>query len=172
MSGLWAAYNKALASNPLVVKALTSLTGFTVGDILAQKFINPDEDYDIMRTIRLGSFGALVHGPTGHWFYGMLDKKMPGTAPMTVVSKVAIDQTIWNPIFGVMFFSYLGLAEGKSPNEIVTKIKNDLQTAVMGSWAVWVPAHTINFKFVPTSQRLLYINTIQVSDDEFFTTRT
>lgn len=41
---------------------------------------------------RTGSFGALVHGPTGHWFYGMLDSKMPGTAPMTVVTKVAIDQ--------------------------------------------------------------------------------
>lgn len=54
MSGIWAAYNKALASNPLVVKALTSLTGFTVGDILAQKFINPDDEYDIMRTVRLG----------------------------------------------------------------------------------------------------------------------
>ncbi len=61
-----------------------------------------------------------------------------------------------------MFFSYLGLTEGKSPSQIVTKIKNDLQTAVMGSWAVWIPAHAINFRFVPTSQRLLYINTIQI----------
>lgn len=39
-----------------------------------------------------GSFGALVHGPTGHYFYGMLDAKLPGTKPMTVASKVAIDQ--------------------------------------------------------------------------------
>lgn len=62
-----------------------------------------------------------------------------------------------------MFFTYLGLAEGKSVDDIQKKIKNDLATAVMGSWTVWIPAHTINFKFVPTSQRLLYINTIQVS---------
>lgn len=39
-----------------------------------------------------GSFGALVHGPTGHYFYGMLDSKLPGTKPMTVATKVAIDQ--------------------------------------------------------------------------------
>lgn len=71
-------------------------------------------------------------------------------------------QTIWNPIFGVMFFSYLGITEGKSMGDIQKKIKNDLATAVMGSWTVWIPAHTINFAFVPTSQRLLYINTIQV----------
>lgn len=54
MSGIWAAYNKALAANPLLVKAMTSFTGFTVGDILAQKFISPDESYDFARTLRLG----------------------------------------------------------------------------------------------------------------------
>lgn len=167
MSGAWAAYNRALASNPLLVKALTSFTGFTVGDILAQKFINKGEKYDFGRTLRLGSFGLLVHGPTGHWFYGMLDKKLPGTAPMTVASKVAIDQTIWNPIFGVMFFTYLGLTEGKTTDQIATKIKADLKTAVVGSWSVWIPAHTINFRFVPPAQRLLYINSIQIGYNVF-----
>merc|ERR1712227_324063 len=88
--------------------------------------------------------------------------KMPGTKPVTVASKVLIDQVFWNPIFGIMFFSYLGAAEGKSPDQIVDKIKADLQTAVMGSWAVWMPAHTVNFAFIPPSQRLLYINTIQI----------
>jgi protein Mpv17 len=167
MAGIWAAYNRALAAQPLLVKAATSFVGFTVGDILAQKFIDPDKEYDVNRTLRLGSFGALIHGPTGHFFYGFLDKQLPGTAATTVVSKVAIDQLIWNPIFGVMFFSYLGLTEGKTVDQIQTKIKNDLQTAVMGSWAVWIPAHTINFKFVPSSQRLLYINSIQIGYNVF-----
>jgi hypothetical protein len=58
----------------------------------AAQFINPDDKYDFMRTLRLGSFGALVHGPTGHFFYGMLDRKLPGTSPTTVATKVAIDQ--------------------------------------------------------------------------------
>jgi len=92
---------------------------------------------------------------------------MPGTAPLTVASKVAIDQTIWNPIFGLMFFGYLNVMEGKSFDDYVAKIKADLQTAVMGSWVVWVPAHTINFAFVPPSQRLLYINTIQIGYNVF-----
>lgn len=137
MSGLWARYNKLLDAQPLLTKALTSLTGFTLGDILAQKFIEPgDKPYDLMRTIRLGSFGFLLHGTTGHYFYGFLDSKLPGTAPMTVATKVAIDQTIWNPIFGCMFFGYLNVMEGKSFDDYVNKIKADLKTAVMGSWAV------------------------------------
>lgn len=166
--GLWARYNALLEAQPLLTKALTSLTGFTAGDILAQNFVEGgDKPYDIMRTVRLGSFGFLIHGTTGHYFYGMLDSKMPGTKPVTVATKVAIDQTIWNPIFGCMFFGYLNAMEGKSMDDYVNKIKQDLQTAVMGSWAVWVPAHTINFALIPPSQRLLYINTIQIGYNVF-----
>ena len=168
MSGLWARYNAMLEAQPLLTKALTSLTGFTIGDILAQNFVNQDgKPYDPMRTIRLGSFGFLIHGTTGHYFYGFLDSKLPGTKPQTVATKVLIDQTMWNPIFGLMFFGYLNLVEGKSFEDYKNKIKADLKTAVMGSWAVWVPAHTINFAFVPPSQRLLYINSIQIGYNVF-----
>ena len=146
MSGLWARYNKLLEAQPLLTKALTSLTGFTLGDILAQKFVEPgDKPYDVMRTIRLGSFGFLLHGTTGHYFYGFLDSKLPGTKPITVASKVFIDQTIWNPIFGLMFFGYLNVVEGKSWEDYTKKIKSDLKTAVMGSWAVWVSHVYTNF---------------------------
>ena len=84
-----------------------------------------------------------------------------------VASKVAIDQLIWNPIFGIMFFSYLGLAEGKTFGQINEKIRKDLKTAVVGSWMVWIPAHTVNFRFVPTQQRLLYINSVQIGYNVF-----
>eukprot|EP00614_Pseudopedinella_elastica_P007477 CAMPEP_0172589062 /NCGR_PEP_ID=MMETSP1068-20121228/7881_1 /TAXON_ID=35684 /ORGANISM="Pseudopedinella elastica, Strain CCMP716" /LENGTH=184 /DNA_ID=CAMNT_0013384579 /DNA_START=31 /DNA_END=585 /DNA_ORIENTATION=+ len=162
MARIWEAYNKLLSSQPLLTKALTSCVGFTAGDALAQNFVEKVEKYDYARTARLGSFGLLVHGTTGHYFYGFLDSKLPGTAAKTVATKVIIDQVFWNPCFGIMFFSYLGLAEGKSISDIATKIQQDLKTAVMGSWAVWVPAHTVNFAFIPPAQRLLYINTIQI----------
>lgn len=136
MAAIWARYNALLEAQPLLTKALTSLTGFTVGDILAQSFIEgSDKPYDIMRTIRLGSFGFLIHGTTGHYFYGFLDSKLPGTKPITVATKVAIDQTIWNPIFGCMFFGYLNFVEGKSVDDYINKLKADLQTAVMVSLA-------------------------------------
>jgi len=168
MAAIWARYNKLLDAQPLLTKGLTSLTGFTLGDILAQSFIeDKDKPYDVMRTIRLGSFGLLFHGTTGHYFYGMLDSKLPGTKPVTVASKVLIDQTLWNPIFGCAFFGYLNLVEGKSWTDYTKKLDADLKTAVMGSWAVWVPAHTVNFAFIPPSQRLLYINTIQIGYNIF-----
>lgn len=168
MSGIWRRYNKLLEAQPLFTKAFTSLIGFTAGDVLAQNFINDDKDsYDVMRTIRLGSFGFLLHGTTGHYFYGFLDSKLPGTKPVTVASKVAIDQFFWNPIFGCMFFGWLNFTEGKSFADYKAKLNSDLKTAVMGSWAVWIPAHTVNFAFIPPAQRLLYINTIQIGYNVF-----
>lgn len=141
---------------------MTSFTGFTLGDILAQKGVEGKQDWDIMRTVRMGSFGLLWHGPSGHYFYGALDKMMPGTAMSTVATKVGIDQVLWNPIFACVFFSYLNFTEGKSVADLQAKISSDLQTAVMGSWAYWVPAHFVNFRFIPSSQRLLYINCMQI----------
>jgi protein Mpv17 len=168
MAALWARYNALLEAQPRLTKALTSLTGLPlVMSWPKNSWKKKGKPYDIMQTVRLGSFGFLIHGTTGHYFYGMLDSKIPGTKPITVATKVAIDQTIWNPIFGVMFFGYLSLMEGKSWTDYTNKLKADLKTAVMGSWAVWVPAHTINFAFVPPQQRLLYINTIQIGYNVF-----
>lgn len=37
---------------------------------------------------------------------------------------------------------------------------------------MWPLAHVVNFKFVPSSQRILYINTIQVGYNAFLSTMT
>ena len=73
-----------------------------------------------------------------------------------------------------MFFSYMNaflllafILTGKSFDDYMIKLITALKMAVMGSWAVWVPAHTINFAFIPLSQRLLYINSIQIGYNIF-----
>ena len=152
---------QALETDPLVTKAMTSLIGFLIGDILAQKFITKGP-FDWPRLFRLSTFGLLVHGTTSHWFYGMLDGKIPGTSAKVVFSKVFIDQVLWNPIFGIMFFSYVALLELKGLGFVIEKTKKELITSVTGSWTVWPVAHAINFRFIPSSQRVLYINSIQI----------
>ena len=74
----WKRYESLLDEKPLLMKALTSLVGFALGDTLAQLFIQKTDPFDFARLARLASFGFLVHGTTSHWFYGMLDGKIPG----------------------------------------------------------------------------------------------
>ncbi|CAN8065912.1 unnamed protein product [Agarophyton chilense] len=162
-TSLWTSYNSSLESNPIITKAFTSLIGFFLGDLLAQKFLGEkDAEIDKGRLGRMASFGFLIHGPTGHYFYSALDRVIVGATPLKVASKVIVDQVFWAPIFTALFFAYLGVAERKTVEQIKNKVKNDTWKGVKTSWKFWPLAHTINFAFIPTSQRLLYINTLQV----------
>ncbi|KAL3924143.1 MAG: hypothetical protein SGARI_006090 [Bacillariaceae sp.] len=151
----WAAYNKALDDSPLTAKAFTSLVGWALGDILAQRFIT------------LSAFGFLYHGPSGHYFYNWLDAKVPGKDAKSVATKVAIDQICWCPIFMTVFFTYLGLCNGDSFSTIGNKIKTDLLAACQGSWKVWPLVHAVNFKFVSNKYRILFLNTVQIAFNMF-----
>lgn len=134
---LWSAYNGALESKPILTKAITSLVGFSIGDLLAQKFLGEEgAAVDTWRIARMAAFGFLIHGPTGHYFYSALDRVIVGKTPLKVASKVFVDQVMWAPIFTVIFFSFLGAAERKSGSEIVEKVKADTWDGVKASWKV------------------------------------
>ena len=125
---VWKEYERLLDEKPLLMKMATSATGFFIGDVLAQTCIQKNPEFDYFRLFRLASFGFLVHGSTSHWFYGMLDGKIPGTSAGVVASKVFIDQVLWNPIFGIMFFSYVAVLELKGLGYVVDKVQNELMT--------------------------------------------
>jgi len=162
----WAAYNEALDTNPLITKAMTSLVGWGLGDFLAQVFISGGP-FDWKRFIQLSVFGFLYHGPSGHYFYNWLDEKIPGTSGKIVALKVLIDQTMWCPIFMSVFFTYLGLCNGDNFAAIGNKISKDLLSACQGSWKVWPIVHAVNFKFISTKHRLIFINGVQVAFNMF-----
>jgi len=163
----WAAYNEALDTNPLTAKACTSLVGWFLGDLLVQLFIVKAPQIDLARLASFTAFGFLYHGPSGHYFYNWLDSKVVGTDAKSIATKVAIDQILWCPLFMTVFFTYLGLVNGDSMATIGSKIKNDLFKACQGSWKVWPFVHAINFKFISTKHRLVFINGVQIGFNMF-----
>lgn len=162
----WAAYNDALDKHPLTAKACTSLVGWALGDVLAQIFITGGP-FDMKRFITLSAFGFLYHGPSGHYFYNWLDSKVKGSDGKSVFMKVAFDQIVWCPIFMTVFFTYLGLVNGDSFSAIGEKIKHDLLPACQGSWKVWPIVHAVNFRFISSKHRLVFINGVQVAFNMF-----
>jgi protein Mpv17 len=91
-----------------------------------------------------------------------LDCIVIGTGPREVVSKILIDQLLWCPIFMICYFSYLGICENDPIPVIVSKIQQDLFTAITTSWKIWPLAHAIQFRWVATKHRIIYINCIEV----------
>ena len=48
------------------------------------------------------------------------------------------------------------------PSYSLISIQKKLIPVLLANYAVWPIAHLINFKFIPSSQRILYINFCQV----------
>mmetsp|Transcript_1490 Transcript_1490/g.4517 ORF Transcript_1490/g.4517 Transcript_1490/m.4517 type:complete len:194 (+) Transcript_1490:115-696(+) len=173
MSGIWASYNARLAAKPLQTKTMTSFTGFILGDLVAQA---PDlmdgKPWDAWRTTKLGLFGLCLHGPIGHYWYGFLDRAIMPTAAKSagaVATKTAIDQILWAPVFTSIFFGSMKFLDGKS-EQIKDEIETKLWPTMKVNWTVWPLAHLINFRFIPSSQRILYINVVQVGYNAFLST--
>eukprot|EP00741_Cyanophora_paradoxa_P008994 tig00001424_g8707.t1 len=173
MAGIWAKYMNMLETKPLLTKTLTSTVGFFLGDVIAQ---SPDmmngKAYDPARTAKLMAFGATIHGPVGHYWYGLVDKlifpKTP-TATIAVATKVAFDQVFWAPIFTSIFFGFMETINGRADNVIPT-IEQKLWPTLLANWKLWPAAHVINFKFIPSNQRVLYINVVSVGWNTFLST--
>jgi protein Mpv17 len=59
------------------------------------------------------------------------------------------DQAVFAPIMIVGFFSVTSALEGKSADQIVTKLKRDWPPAIKANYLVWPAAQLVNFTFVP-----------------------
>ncbi|KAL0037064.1 hypothetical protein WJX77_011353 [Trebouxia sp. C0004] len=162
LAGFWGAYSKALEEHPIRVKSATSFFGFLLGDAVAQLVVgNP---YNYLRTARMVIFGILMDGPIGHLWYTFLDSKVYPEDPKSnkaVISKMLCDQVLWAPFFSCVFFAVIKTLEG-TPALIIPTIKAKLVKTLLANYAMWPLAHIINFKFIPSSQRILYINCVQV----------
>jgi protein Mpv17 len=151
-------------------KALTSFFGFVLGDLLAQRI--DGGPFDILRCLRLGTYGLTLDGPIGHWWYTVLDKYVEPQDPKStkaVLIKTAADQLIWAPVMTCVFFAVLKSLEGH-PELIWPTIQDKLVKTVAANYVIWPAAHFINFRFVPTEHRILYNNCVSIIWNAYLST--
>lgn len=101
---------------------------------------------------------------TGHLWYTTLDHNVfpkDPTSTKAVVAKTVLDQLLWAPAFSCVFFAFVNSFEGR-PDLILPSISAKLLPMLAANYALWPLAHLINFKFVPSKQRILYINCVQI----------
>eukprot|EP00892_Ulva_mutabilis_P011805 jgi/Ulvmu1/8998/UM005_0089.1 len=168
---LWRGYNQSLTNSPVMTKSLTAMAACGLGDCIAQisssKAPTLERRFaclDALRTARLALFGLLWTGPSGHVFYGVLDKifKSQSLGRLAVIAgKVGVDQLVYSPICMMVFFAWVNVAcltPGKAPEEISQKL---VPSVTMG-WLLWTPAMIVNMALVPANLRMLYINVVSL----------
>jgi protein Mpv17 len=116
--------------------------------------------YDWARTLRMAVMG-LAMGPMNHYWYKILDGRLPGNCMATCIKKVFLDQMAC-PIFSLTFITGLGLLEGQSMKSAVKEYKDKFFQILALDWIVWPPTQYINFTFLSPQYRVLYISSVQL----------
>ncbi|RPB25690.1 hypothetical protein L211DRAFT_96770 [Terfezia boudieri ATCC MYA-4762] len=156
-------YQTRLARSPLLTQSVTTGILFAAGDCISQQVVERRgfQNYDVLRTARMGAYGGFIFGPMVVQWYRLLERsiRFPGRPSMEIVSRVAADQLIFTPVNMVFFFSGLSLLEGGSVTE---KLKSSYSSTLLTNWMVWPAVQLVNFKLVPLNHRLLVVNLISL----------
>ena len=97
-------------------------------------------------------------------WYQFLDKVvMPDNSSSTnaIVTKMVLDQAIWAPLNTALFYAYLAMANNHL-SSLPDTLQAKLLPTILAGYALWPVAHLINFKYIPSNQRLLYINVVNL----------
>ncbi|PUZ58794.1 hypothetical protein GQ55_5G536700 [Panicum hallii var. hallii] len=155
MRRLWRWYQQCLASHPVRTQVVSSGILWASGDIGAQAVThysarrpdrranNTPEDKDKDKEFKVdwrrvgitSSFGFAFVGPVGHYWYEYLDRFIrrrfqPNTFKF-VASKVAADGFLFGPLDLLLFFSYVGVGQGRSVEQVKEDVKRDFIPALV-----------------------------------------
>lgn len=122
--------------------------------------------HDILRTAQMTTVG-FGHGIFHHFFYGWMDRVLPGRNLRTVIRKVLIDQAIASPACMYIFFIGMAFLEGKGYSSGWQELKNKFLFTYMVDWIVWPPSQFINFYYISPQYRVMYINSLTMIYDVF-----
>lgn len=101
-----------------------------------------------------------AQGPLHHYFYGWLDAKYIGSSLKVTTIKILYDQFVMAPMCIAMFFYSAGWMYKQSMNDCTNEFKSKFATVYATDWMVWPFAQFVNFYYLPTDYRVIYVNVI------------
>uniref|UniRef100_A0A7S1CGT8 Peroxisomal membrane protein MPV17 n=1 Tax=Bicosoecida sp. CB-2014 TaxID=1486930 RepID=A0A7S1CGT8_9STRA len=150
---LWERYAELLETRPILTKSLTSLVITAIGDIACQTFFG-DGSFDIVRFAQFSILGGVLVGPGLHFWYGTLNRLIPGVTTKAVLGRLALDQLVWAPPFIAVFMGTLKTMQGRPYDDLLEIVWESCKV----NWMLWPAANFINFKFVPGQYQVLFAN--------------
>lgn len=157
--GFVAWYLEKLNSRPILTKSITCCLILTAADFSSQTIAGSlMEQYDLTRTLRMAGYGALIVGPSLHFWFNFLSRCFPKRDVITTCKKIVMGQTMYGPAINCVFFSMNAVAQGENSSEIVARLKRDLVPTIVNGLMYWPICDFITFKFVPVHLQPLVSN--------------
>jgi len=171
---------RSFAAVQRAAPSLTSLgTGMIVmgtGDALVQ--VAGSGSVDMGRSAVSSVYSGMTSPGIYHWWRA-LDATWPGSALRSVCRKVLVNQAVLGPLNCALFLGWSHCAQsclrGSSrsslsesgdvvevASEAIQRIRNEVPDLAVKAMGVWIPVHTITFRFVPPHLRILYTSSVSV----------
>ncbi|GAW81543.1 hypothetical protein, conserved [Plasmodium gonderi] len=148
-------FNNLFEKHLLLMNCVIAGTLYFIADIACQMMEahSNNNEYDILRTLRMSTIGLTLEGPLMTWWYGKILANFIKSKPNTFLYKSFIptmfDNFIFGPIHLTIFFFYNGMLKNQRKSEIIDKIANTGMKVFFISLMTWTPLTLINFVFVP-----------------------
>lgn len=137
----------------------TFYTGAELSQQVFNKMYTPEKpELDLAAAARIVVAGSAVYPGALFFWYRFLDKKFVGTAVKTVATKVAADQLIATPILLAAFYTLIGVLERRE--DVFEELRAKYWKTFIANQAFWIPSQTVNFFFVPSHLRVVYVASV------------
>lgn len=84
-----------------------------------------------------------------------------------VGTKVALDGLLFGPFDLLVFFTFMGFSTGKSATQVKEDLKRDFLPALILEGSAWPLMQVVNFRFIPVTHQLLFVNAFCLLDSAF-----
>jgi len=163
----WNGYSAILEQSPILTKAATSATVYTIGDFIAQRTEGRTMgELDRGRILRSLLAGLVGHGPMSHVWYSVSDNIFENVLHLQgwsgTIIKVVIDQSFWGPIWNNTYILLLGLMKFNKLEDIFSEMKRTTIPLIVSGLKLWPLAHLVTYGLIPLENRLLWVDMIEI----------
>ena len=78
------------------------------------------------------------------------------------------DQGVFTPTYAILYYMYDSLTKGTSAIDGIRRFRKEGKRVVLNTWCFWLPANLLNFTLVPLEMRVLYVTSLAIPWNVYF----
>jgi hypothetical protein len=147
-------YTSERSSSVRDADSLSFSTSFDVSD--ENQPVENQFQWNWRRSLDMGFIRATLITPFVLQWYPTLIRLCPGSSPVRVLGRVALDQFIGSPVVICLVFTANAILQRDNMEDLLHRVKEQFLVTWKTGFQYWPFIHCINFGFIPLAQQPLF----------------